>query len=91
MSDEEVVKQEAENITEVLRARIHYSFDKNATYFSKYDKHNNKEIKKLFVHYNQLFSLEKFSEDEYSCVDCRDVIVKFWSYILFDIWEREII
>jgi hypothetical protein len=91
MSEEEVVN-EAELVAEITREKIHYAFDKNARYFSKYNKHSNKEIKKLFSHYNNLFqSMEKFGEDEYDCEECRNTIVKFWSFILFDIWEREII
>lgn len=92
MSKEEMVIKEASNVSEKNRSKIHYSFDNNARYFSKYNKHSNREIKKLFSHYNNLFqSMEKFDVSEYNCVDCRDTIVKFWSYILFDVWEREII
>tara|TARA_R110001606_G_scaffold393127_1_gene562753 strand:+ start:2445 stop:2723 length:279 start_codon:yes stop_codon:yes gene_type:complete len=92
MSEEEMVMKEARLVIETDRARIHYSFNENAKYFSKYNKHSNKHITKLFSHYNNLFqSMESFGLDEYKCVDCRDTIVKFWSFILFDVWEREII
>ena len=44
------------------------------------------------LNYNNLFhSMENFSENEYSCEECQDTVIKFWSFILFDIWEREII
>jgi hypothetical protein len=90
--DVELIVKEAEAVPNNLRSKIHYSFDKNARHFSKYNKHSNKEIHILFSHYNNLFqSMENFSIDEEYCEDCRDTVVKFWSFILFDIWEREII
>jgi hypothetical protein len=78
MSQEEVVVKEANAVNDLIRGKVHYCC--------------NKEIKKLFSHYNNLFqSMESFSEEEYNCVDCRDTVVKFWSFVLFDLWEREII
>tara|TARA_R110002167_G_scaffold149244_2_gene342521 strand:+ start:24851 stop:25129 length:279 start_codon:yes stop_codon:yes gene_type:complete len=92
MSQEEMVIKEANAVNDLIRGKVHYCFNNNAKYFSKYNKHSNKEIKKLFSHYNNLFqSMESFSEEEYNCVDCRDTVVKFWSFVLFDLWEREII
>jgi|TARA_B100001094_G_scaffold332747_1_gene406234 hypothetical protein len=88
----ETIVKEANSVPDIIRAKIHFAFNKNAQYFSKYNKHSNKEIHKLFVHYNNLFaSMESFSIEEEYCEDCRDTVVKFWSFILFDIWEREII
>ena len=88
----ELVVKDANKVPDVIRAKVHYAFDKNARYFSKYNKHSKKEIKRLFSHYNNLFhSMENFSENEYDCEDCQDTVIKFWSFILFDIWEREII
>lgn len=87
-----MVIEEAEKIPENTINKIHSSFDRNARYFSKYNKHSKKEIKKLFSHYNNLFqSMEKFGEEDYDCEECKNTIVKFWSFVLFDIWEREII
>lgn len=90
--DVELIYKEANAVPDILRGKIHYAFNNNARYFSKYHKHSKKEMKKLFSHYNNLFSsMENFEEDEYRCEGCMDTVVKFWSFVLFDIWEREII
>ena len=92
MPKEQMVVSEASLVKDTERAKIHYSFEQNAKYFSKYNKHSNKHITKLFIHYNNIFpSMESFATDEYNCEDCRDTVVRFWSFILFDVWEREII
>ena len=54
MSQEEVVVKEANAVNDLIRGKVHYCFNNNAKYFSKYNKHSNKEIKKLFSHYNNL-------------------------------------
>jgi hypothetical protein len=91
MSEEEVVVQEASKISNKDRDKIHLYFENNAAYFSQHGKHHTKYITKLFHAYNENFSMESFKDSEIECEECRDTIIKFWSFILFDIWEREII
>lgn len=92
MSEEEVVIKEAGLISNNMKDKIHGYFDDNASYFSQHGKHHTKYIIKLFKAYNENFpSMESFNDEDYDCEECRNTIIKFWSFILFDIWEREII
>ena len=92
MSEEEMVIKEASVVSYVMRDRIHVYFENNASYFSQHGKHHTKYINKLFKEYNENFSsMESFPKDEWECEECRNTIIKFWSFILFEIWERKII
>ena len=92
MSEEEVVIKEANAVGYVMQDKIHYYFNSNANYFSQHGKHHTKYMNKLFNEYNNNFpSMESFANEERECEDCRNTIIKFWSFILFDVWEKKII
>jgi hypothetical protein len=91
MSEEEMVRV-ANAIPKKERQKIYEVFMSNSNYFAEHDQNHSKLMWELFDNYNNYFvSLEKFSQDDINCEDCQNTIIKFWSYILFEIWQRKII
>jgi len=91
MSEKEMVEC-AMSISTKDRNKIYEVFMSNSNYFAEHDQNHSKLIWELFDNYNKFFvSLEKFSQDDINCQDCQNTIIKFWSFILFEVWQKEII
>ncbi len=88
-----MVEKLANDITEKDRTKIQTVFEDNANYFAKHNKHHTKQIDKLFKYYNKYFGgvTVMFGEDDINCEECQTTIIKLWSTIIYDVWEREII
>ena len=88
-----MVEELAHKITETERTKIQTVFENNANYFSKNNKHHSKYIQKLFNYFNKNFAgvTEPFSDDDINCEECQTTIIKLWSTIIYEIWERKII
>mgnify|MGYP003647928792 CR=1 FL=1 len=91
MSEEEVVMNLIMETSEKVKKDIHSIFEKNADFFAENEHHHSKYISKLFTHYNKFFTFDKFDEADVDCLDCQTTIVKFWSTIIYDVWQREIV
>lgn len=88
-----MVEQLAHNIQEKDRTKIQSVFEDNANYFSKHNKHHSQYIKRLFNYYNNYFGEETimWHETDSDCIDCQATIIKLWSTVIYEIWEREIV
>lgn len=75
------------------RNQIQKVFEENAHYFAKNNKHHSKKMKKLFSYYNKYFSglTVSFEEQDVECEECQNTIIKLWSTIIYDLWERKIV
>jgi len=80
-------------VDENERSKIQEVFETNADYFSKNNKHHTKYILKLFNFYNKYFSgiTLEFNKSDVECGVCQTTIIKLWSTIIYDVWERKII
>jgi len=91
MSDTEM-EDVARSIKATEQNEILRVFLSNADYFSANNKHHTKYISKLFRYFNKYFvMLQKFEKEDENCEECVNTIIKFWSTILFDIWQKEIV
>tara|TARA_Y100001938_G_C8025804_1_gene397959 strand:- start:610 stop:885 length:276 start_codon:yes stop_codon:yes gene_type:complete len=91
MSDKEMVDV-AKAMTKIEQEQIFDTFNKNAEYFSANNKHHSKYISKLFEYFNNNFVLlQKFEEEDKNCEECVAMIIKFWSTVIYDIWQKEIV
>ena len=93
MSDSEVVVEKAKGFTNREQDSIHDLFEMNANFFSANNSHHSEYIKKLFDLYNKNFSKAlgvEFNEKDLGCEDCKNHLIKFWSFIVYDIWQKEI-
>jgi len=88
-----MVEELANNVTENERSKIQIVFEDNANYFSRNNKHHSQYIKNLFDYFNTHFPnvTEPFNEKDIECVDCQTTIIKLWTTIIYEIWERKII
>lgn len=93
VSVKKMVEELAYNIKEKDRRLIQSIFEDNANYFSKHNKHHSKFIKQLFKYFNKYFNevVEPFTENDLDCEECQTTIIKVWSTIIYEIWEKEII
>tara|TARA_R100001015_G_C4635404_1_gene205323 strand:+ start:32293 stop:32568 length:276 start_codon:yes stop_codon:yes gene_type:complete len=91
VSNEEMVIKEALNVSEADQIKINEVFCKNAEYFSANDVNHTGYIFELMEFYNNSFSGEGFDPADVECDDCQKSIIQFWSFILYDLWERKII
>lgn len=91
VSEEEMVKKEALSIPITERDKINEVFVKNAEYFSANNIHHTGYMFELMTFYNNNFSGISFDPADVECEDCQSTMIKFWSFILYDLWERKII
>ena len=86
-----MVKKEALSISETQRDKIHKVFQKNAEYFSAHNIHHTGYMYELMQFYNNNFQGESFDAADVECEECQSTMIKFWSFILYDLWQRKII
>lgn len=88
-----MVEKIANDITEKDRTKIQTVFESNADYFAKHNKHHSKKIQKLFKCYNKYFGevTVMWQDEDINCTECQTTIIKLWSTIIYDLWEREIV
>tara|TARA_R110000744_G_scaffold89619_2_gene174190 strand:+ start:2727 stop:2993 length:267 start_codon:yes stop_codon:yes gene_type:complete len=88
-----MVEDLAYSIGEKERKSIQQVFEDNANYFSKHEKHHTKKIQKMFKFYNKYFgeATVMWRDEDVNCNECQTTIIKLWSTIIYDLWEREII
>ena len=75
------------------RSKIQILFEKNADYFSKHNKHHSTFLEKLYDSYNKYFGeiVLEFSKNDLECELCQSTVIKLWSTIIYEVWERKII
>tara|TARA_R100001530_G_scaffold28913_1_gene22840 strand:+ start:995 stop:1261 length:267 start_codon:yes stop_codon:yes gene_type:complete len=88
-----MVEKLAEKVKEKERSEIQKVFEENANYFSKHNKHHSQYIKKLFNYFNTHFAgvTETFTKDDLDCGECQTTVIKLWSTIIYDLWEKKIV
>tara|TARA_Y100001963_G_scaffold130220_2_gene186284 strand:- start:382 stop:651 length:270 start_codon:yes stop_codon:yes gene_type:complete len=89
-----MVVRKALGFSERQKTLVQNLFERNATFFSENNFHHSKHIAKLFDSYNKHFAKlvgATFTKFEYDCEDCKNHIIKFWSFIIYDIWQKEIV
>jgi len=88
-----MVEELANKVTEKERSKIQAVFENNANYFSKNNKHHSQYINQLFNFFNKNFVgiTEPFTESDVDCVECQTTIIKLWTTIIYEIWQRKII
>lgn len=87
------VEELASKISAKRKQKIQDTFEKNAEYFSANEKHHPDYMFQLMEDYNEYFEQENepFIPEDVGCEECQATMIKFWSFIIYDLWERKII
>mgnify|MGYP003115191956 CR=1 FL=1 len=88
----EQVQALANAVSRTRKREIHHQFNKYMKHFALTGEHKRNIMAKLFRYYNTHFGvMGTYEAEDLDCDDCIKAVSTFWGYVIYDVWQREMI